>query len=176
MLAATAIPVITILAATGVSYMLDLWRATFPLNSAARSTGVAVVALLLILTLIQAYTQYFSAWAKSNATYTAYNETAVYAAKYLKAQKDANVRYLVATADEKLVVDYLAWGKKYRYVTAAGILKITGDNKGREFVVTTTVRTTAVTNLLAKLPGGVLRPTISAFSQEEINYVYEAAK
>ncbi len=48
-----AMPLIFGLAAIGTAYMLELWYATFPINSAARATGQAAIILLLALTLLQ---------------------------------------------------------------------------------------------------------------------------
>jgi hypothetical protein len=175
-LAAVTVPITAVLASIGMTYMLMLWRVTFPLNSAARSTGVAVITLLLLLTLVQSYTQYFNAWAKSAESYAAYNETAVYVGNYLKANEKGAFKYVVATAQEQTIIDYLNWNPKYKAIRAADINNLSGDNKGREFALTTSVRTEAAVNLTAKLPGGILRPYLSKFSQEDVYYVYEAPK
>jgi len=175
-LAAVTVPIVAVLASIGITYMLMLWRVTFPLNSAARSTGVAVITLLLLLTLVQSYTQYFNAWAKSAESYAAYNETAIYVGNYLKANDKGAFKYVVATAQEQTIIDYLNWNPKYRSIRAADINRLSGDNKGRQFILTTSTRTEAAFNLTAKLPGGILRPYLSKFSQEDVYYVYEAPK
>jgi len=66
-----ALPLIFALVGIGTAYMLELWYATFPINSAARASGQAAIILLLALTLVQGYTQYFRAWAGSTAVYGA---------------------------------------------------------------------------------------------------------
>ncbi|MEO7617624.1 MAG: glycosyltransferase family 39 protein, partial [Candidatus Saccharibacteria bacterium] len=63
--AALALPIVAVLAAIGTYYLADLWSATFPINSAARSLGQTAISLLLVLTAFQCYTQYFVAWANS---------------------------------------------------------------------------------------------------------------
>src|SRR6185369_11368090 len=81
------LPVIFALAGVGTSYMFELWYATFPINSAAKVSGQAAIILLLALSALQGYTQYFSAWGGSTAVYVAYNEGATSVAGHLKTDK-----------------------------------------------------------------------------------------
>lgn len=175
--AAAALPVVAVFVGLGVSYMLDLWYRTFPINSAARSTGLVVIALLLVLSLFQGYTQYFRAWAATNETYIAYNEAAVGAARYLQGHKFDGQRYLVATAGELPVAEYLNYRREqYQPLQPEQLQGLAVGPGARQFIVTAAVRDEAAKNLSLKYPGGKLRPVLSAFSQNEIYYVYEIAR
>jgi len=172
-----AMPVIFVLAAIGISYMLELWYATFPINSAARTTGQSVMLLLLILTLFQGYAQYFRAWANSAETYAAYDEPAVAAAKYIRdEQKPAKPRFFVGSVDEIVISQYLDDGTSFTTLEPKGIAGLPLLQSGREFIITAGTRDEAVKNLSLKFPGGKLKPHLSPFSQNEIYYTYEAAQ
>ena len=173
--AAAALPVAVVLAAVGIGYMLDLWHATFPINSAARSTGLAAILFLLGLTVFQGYVQVFRAWSGSAETYLAYDEAAVAAAHYLKAPSKAATRVLVATPDEQTVVAYLDYGQSYVPITAAGVGNLT-TGKSHQFVISASVRDETARNLALKFPGGKLAPHLSTFSQNELFYDYETSQ
>jgi hypothetical protein len=174
--AAAVLPVVAVLAAVGVSYMLELWYATFPINSAARTTGQAVIIVLLALTLFQGYTQYFRAWAGSTETYAAYNEPAVAVAKFVQAEPAKTIFYAVAQSDELPVVAYLNnyINDESRYIPLTPG-QVAGVPLGgtKQFVITAAARDEAAKSLSLKFPGGKLRPYTSAFSQDEIYYTYE---
>ena len=174
--AAAALPLVAVLAAIGVSYMLELWYATFPINSAARSTGQAVIILLLILTLFQGYTQYFRAWAGSSETYAAYSEPAVAAARYLRDRHFAGPHYLVATPEEQTVVAYLNARMPYVPLTAAQVVGVPLGTGPQLFVITASSRDVVTHSLSLKFPGGTLKPHASTFSRNDIYYTYEVAK
>ncbi len=175
--AAAALPLVMVLAAVGVSYMLELWYATFPINSAARSTGQAVIILLLALTAFQGYAQYFRAWAGSSETYAAYNEGAVGAAGFLKSDHSKGQRYLVATADELQIPAYLDAGISYVPLKPGQVAGVP-INQGtpKLFIITAAARDEAARNLSLKFPGGKLRPYLSSFNNSEIYYAYEVAQ
>jgi len=157
--------------------MLELWYATFPINSAARATGQAAIILLLGLTLLQGYTQYFQAWAGSTAVYVAFNEGTVSMAGHLKTDKFVGERYIVASADQFPVVDYLDYGfGGYRDITPADLVVLPVATASRQFYIATASRDDAVKTLKDKFPGGVLQPHYSAFNQVEIYYTYEVSK
>jgi hypothetical protein len=176
--AAAALPVVLAFAAIGISYMLELWYQTFPINSAARLTGQTAIMALLALTLFQGYTQYFRAWAGTSAVYTAYNEGAVQMAAYLKSQgsfKGQNV--IVATTAEQPVVAYLnAGGVSYTAVTGSQIIKLPSLPTSRQFIIAASSRNTSTKGLKAAFPGGVLYPHYSTFNQAEIYYTYVVGK
>lgn len=175
--AAAALPVVAVLVGIGIGYMLDLWYRTFPINSAARSTGLVVIVLLLLLSLFQGYTQYFRAWAATNETYVAYKEAAVGAAGYLQSHKFDGQRYLIAAADELPVAEYLNYhGPQYQSLQPRQLTALAVGPGARQFIVTAAVRDEAAKNLSLKYPGGRLRPVFSGFSQNEIYYVYEITR
>ncbi len=175
--AAGALPLIFALVGIGTGYMLEMWYATFPVNSAARATGQAAIILLLTLTLLQGYTQYFKAWAGSTAVYIAYNEGANQIAARLRYDNFAGERYVVIPSDQTPVVDYLDRGRtKYRIMTPADLTALPIAATNRQFYITAASRDEAVKTLKAKFPGGVLRPLYSSFNQIEIYYIYETTK
>ncbi len=171
------LPISLTLAALGISYLLELWYATFPINSAARSVGQVAIIVLLILTGFQGYTQYFRAWAGLSQVHAAYNEGPVQIAHHLKTDKFNGQRFIVATPPEQAVIAYLDHNQiTYQALTAsaiAGLPIITGP---RQFIITAIDHAEAVKVLKVKLPGGVLRPHYSSFNQTEIYYTYELAK
>lgn len=172
--AAAAIPIVLALAAVGVSYMLELWYQTFPINSAARITGQTAIIVLLALSLFQGYTQYFRAWAGTSAVYTAYNEGAVQMAAYLKTNPSPHAtNVMVATPDELTVIAYMAnGGPGYDAVQALGIASLPAGHSSHQFIISATERDASTKALKAKFPGGVLYPHYSMFNQAEIYYTY----
>jgi hypothetical protein len=175
--AVIAMPFVMVLAAIGTSYMLELWYMTFPINSAARGTGQSVMILLLILTLLQGYTQYFRAWAVSAETYLAYNEAATKAARYLHSHAFTGQRTVIATADELTVIKYLSQdGSNYQPLEPKQLEALPVAPGAHQFIITAAARDDAAKTLSLKFPGGKLRPELSTFSQNEIYYTYEITK
>ncbi len=174
--AAAALPLVALLAGIGVSYMLELWYATFPINSAARSLGQAAIIVLLILSLFQGHAQYFRAWATSSETYAAYHEAVVGAAKSLRQLSRHDARYLVATTAERPVGAYLLAGQPYQFVEPTALATLPLGTGPQHFAITRAAREQAVQNLRTKYPGGTLKPHTSALSQNEIYYTYEVIK
>jgi 4-amino-4-deoxy-L-arabinose transferase-like glycosyltransferase len=176
--AAPAIPFIMALAATGISYMLELWYQTFPINSAARLTGQLAIIVLLALSLFQGYTQYFRAWAGTSEVYAAYNEPAVEMAVYLQSNgtfKGQTV--VVASPSEFPVVAYLDHnGPTYLNLTAANIRSLPITPEAHQFIIAADSRDIATKALKARFPGGVLYPHYSTFNQAEIYYTYVVSK
>ncbi len=174
--AVAALPIVMTLAAIGISYMLELWYATFPINSAARSTGQAVIILLLILSGFQGYAQYFRAWSGSSETYTAYNESAVAAARHVRQSQDVAEKYYIAAADELPVALYLNDGLRYTPIQPGQIAGQPLKTGVLKFVITAAARDEAAKSLSLKYPGGKLKPFVSPLSQNEIYYTYEVTK
>jgi 4-amino-4-deoxy-L-arabinose transferase-like glycosyltransferase len=175
--AIAALPLVMTLAAIGASYMLELWYTTFPVNSAARGTGQSVMVVLLLLTLLQGYTQYFRAWAVSAETYTAFSEPGVQAAAYLRSHTFSGQRTLIATEDELTVANYLTHGQvSYTETQPSQLDNLPVTPGSHLFVITATARDDAAKTLSLKYPGGKLRPQLSTFSQNEIYYTYEITK
>jgi len=182
--AAAALPLVVVFAAIGVSYMLELWYATFPINSAARVTGQAAIIVLIMLTGFQGYAQYFRAWAGSSEVYVAYNEGAVEMSKALlidadndTAKKRSAQRYVVAPADQASVIAYLDYGRAaYQAIGASDLVNLPVAAGTREFLIAAISRDDATKVLKSKFPGGILRPHYSSFNQAEIYYSYEVTK
>lgn len=176
--AIAALPLVLALCAVGISYMLELWYRTFPINSAARVTGQAAIIVLLALSLFEGYTQYFKAWAGSGSVYAAYNEGPVAMASHLRAEKAKGLeRYVVAPANALPVIAFLDHGDSgYTAIQPADINNLPLTGAHRLFVIDAASKADTVKNLKPKFPGGVLRPEYSDFNQTEIYYTYEVTK
>lgn len=69
------VPVVYLLVAAGIAYILHLWLAVFPTNPIARSFGICLVLAAVLLTSLYQTRSYFVAWrynpdTKANFTYT----------------------------------------------------------------------------------------------------------
>ncbi len=128
----TAVPVY-ILAGVGVNYLLFIWYRTFPINKLARTFGLVIVCVLLGLSLVLAYRQYFVAWAQDPKTYEAYNEGSVTIAKYLiTSQQNNTANYIVMGGYEANPIQYLTHKKlKYQLLSSQELaeLPISGGSK-----------------------------------------------
>lgn len=111
----TAVPVF-MLVGVGANYMLFIWYKTFPVNRLARIVGVTIICVLLALSLVQAYRQYFLAWAQDEQTFKAYNESANTIAKYLIKNNQSSIKnYIVINEYESMPIKYLTNGKGIEY-------------------------------------------------------------
>jgi 4-amino-4-deoxy-L-arabinose transferase-like glycosyltransferase len=171
-----ALPLIFALAGLGTSYMLELWYTTFPINSAARTTGLTAIVILMFLSAFQGYTQYFRAWAGSSAVHAVFNEGTVGIANHLGLNKFNGERYVVIPATQVPIVEYLDSRRAtFRTVTIPELEAIPIATANRQFYIATSTRDDAVKVLKAKFPGGTLRPHFG-FNLTEIYYTYEVAK
>ena len=171
------LPLIFALAGIGTGYMLELWYATFPINSAARATGQGAIILLLALSLLQGYTQYFRAYAGSTAVYLAYDEGTTQIASHITTDKFAGERYAVVPADQISVINYLDYKVSgYQAILPSALQDIPIATANRQFYIVAASRDEAVKILVAKFPGNVLHPKYSQFNQDEIYYTYEVTK
>jgi 4-amino-4-deoxy-L-arabinose transferase-like glycosyltransferase len=172
-----ALPLIFALAAIGTSYMLELWYATFPINSAARASGQAAIIMLLALSMLHGYTQYFQAWAASTPVYLAHNEGSVQIAQHLRTDTFNGDRYAIAPSDQAPVIEYLDYGlTTFRILTPETLAGLPIAAASRQFYIAAASRDETVKTLKSKFPGGVLRPHYSSFNQVEIYYTYETVK
>jgi hypothetical protein len=176
--AAAALPVILAMAAIGISYMLELWYRTFPINSAARAVGQGAILFLLTLTLFQGYTQYFRAWANTADTYAAYNEATTRLARQMaQAKPPAGTRYVVAPAAEHPIVQYLVpESKPYKLVEAKDLAGLPITPGQYTFLITASQKDETVKQLKLKFPGGTLKSILSDFNLPDIYYTYEVTK
>lgn len=163
-----------VLAAVGISYMLDQWYAVFPLNPAARATGTVAVGILLLLTVYQGYVQYFVAWANSDDTYGAYSEDSVALANYYNSTPPVGKRYAVTGEYQLQTVEYLTHNKSsYIVVDPSKVDSIPLDNgSAKEFMVFENDKETALKRLRLKFPKGQTSPHYSTFSGDELFLVY----
>lgn len=168
-----AIPPVFILAALGTSYMLGRWYATFPINSAARSTGFSVMLVLFGLTAYQGYHQIFVAWARSPETFEAYSHDSVAMAEFMNRQTKTKVDprfYLFLDGYSGKVVEYLTHNKAAytRFESSGDVSKIPADGKPTTIIVSKAYKTDADKAIRAKFPQAKSSTTFSS------NSVYNA--
>jgi hypothetical protein len=175
--AIAALPLLIAIAAVGISYMLELWYATFPINSAARTMGQSAILLLIGLTIFQGYTHYFRAWGGSSEVHTAYHEGTAQLANNLRTDKFIGARFVVAPEDQQLIVAYLNYGgTSYQPIKLDSLVGLPNDPGPRKFYLMPTDRQAAMKVIQTKFPGGILRPHYSLFNQTENYYTYETSK
>lgn len=169
-----ALPATLVLAALGIHYMLQRWYATFPINSAARGTGLMAVLILLFLTAYQGYAQYFVAWAQSPQTYKAHSEDAVRIADYINRQPYSGQRYLVMEGYSNITVTYLTGDQnKYQRLELDQIDGLPLDSAPKQFIISPSWRERAVAKLRTKFPQGKLTAQYSTFNDAQIFFIYE---
>ncbi len=172
-----ALPEALILAALGIEYMLERWYATFPVNSAARNSGLAVILLLLFLSVYQGYQQYFVAWANSEQTYAAYSENAVAMGNYLLGHPFNGAKYVVIDGYSDKTVQYLTHAHtSYRRIDATDIASIPADGQPKLFLIVNSQHDASIKALKAHLPGGTLSPQYSTFNGAELFDTYTVTK
>ncbi len=174
--AAVAMPAVIMLASLGISYILKLWYSTFPANSAARSVGQATIIVLIILSTALGYTQYFRAWGHTGATYAAHNEGAVRLGTNLSAAKTDGPIYVVTTASDQPIIEYLADGATAQYLKTDELAVLPTSSNPKQFFISATEKEPAKKLLKAKFPGGTFKPHFSPFNQVEVYYTYELSK
>ncbi len=78
------LPVVYILAAISIIFVLERWLKTFPLNKTVRSGILGVFILALLATTFYNWKRYFVAYARSPYTYETFNEEVIAIDQYLK--------------------------------------------------------------------------------------------
>jgi 4-amino-4-deoxy-L-arabinose transferase-like glycosyltransferase len=166
-----------VLAALGIEYMLERWYATFPVNTAARASGLAIMLLLLGLTIYQGYVQYFVAWANSPETYEAYSEDAVAIGQYLRVHPFSGQRYVVIDGYSDKTVQYLTHKHTdYRRLDPNQIATIPTDGQPKQFLVVRSQYEPALKQFRDRFSGGKLSPQYSSFNNSELYQIYEVTK
>ncbi|MBA3678960.1 glycosyltransferase family 39 protein [Candidatus Saccharibacteria bacterium] len=162
------------LSAIGIDYLLTRWYRTFPVNGPARSFGVVTISLLLALTAIIGWRQYFVAWAQDPQTYVAYNESAVALGDYLASHASAT-NYVIAGGYETLPTAYLT-NKKATYVLldTKGLQDLPLANGSMQFLLLAGDSVKAKIDILqAKFPNGQLTPHFSSFNDKLLFYSFQ---
>ncbi len=172
----TAVPVF-MLSAVGVNYLLFVWYKTFPVNKLARTTGLLLLCVLMGLTLVQSYRQYFVAWAQDSKTYLAYNEGTTAIAQYIIANNSSDVSNQIFSNEyEALPVKYLT-NKKADY-------KLLDENRLKNLPIEGSIKTNIIIPavgdynkqlelLQAKFPNGKVKIIKSDFNGESLFLVFE---
>jgi hypothetical protein len=105
-----AMPAALILAALGTDWLIEGWYRHFPIRSAARATGLAVLAVLLAGTAYGAYREYFVTWAQSPQTYQAFASDTLAIAMYLDGDRFSGPTYVVIGGYADQTIAYLTRG------------------------------------------------------------------
>lgn len=169
-----ALPIIFVLAAIGTSYMLDSWYNTFPINSAARSSGLLAMALLIGLTAYQGYKQYFIAWAESPQTYKAFDEDTVAMANLLNAKSTNINKYVLIDNFSDQTIQYLTYGKtSYSQIGNEEDIKKLTSGRGPKIFLLAEEYKSLIPKLKQKFTGGRLSSFYSSYNDKELFKIYE---
>ena len=170
----TAASVFTI-AAIGIDYLLTRWYKTFPINAPARTAGAVMIGLLLFLTLVQGWRQYFVAWAQDPSTYQAYSENMVQIGKYLLVSGNGRTNYIIAGGYETMPAEYLLANKQtYILLDKDSLQNLPLQTSPQLFVFPAGDNSNAITEVLkAKYPNGTLTPHYSSFDNTLLFYSFE---
>lgn len=168
----TAASVFT-LSAIGIDYLIMRWYRTFPFNAPARTVGTVIVSLLLAMTALLGYQQYFVAWAQDPQTYDAYNENMVLIADYLNTHKNTT-HYLVAGGYESMPTEYLTYGKSsYTLLNFDQLQSQPLVTENVEYIIPSHDSQKATSVLQAKYPNGQLLAHYSPFDNRLLFYTYK---
>lgn len=169
-----ALPPVVILAALGINYWLETWYSTFPINSAARASGLAMITVLLLATVYQGYEQYFVAWAQSPETYQAYAEDAVQISNYANANHFNGNRFIVVDGYTDKTVQYLTYKHStYTRLEPGDIDHLDTGGQPAQFIVDVSQKDDALKHLKAKFPQATLTTKTSPFNDAELFLIYE---
>ncbi len=172
-----ALPPVLIISAIGLVYFLETWEKTFPTNHAARLIGQAAIGMILVLTAVQNYNQYFVAWAQSPETFKAYSEDAVAMANFANSHAPKSEHYIIIDGYSDKTVQYLTHHKTvYRRLDPADIAGIELNGQPKEFLIALQAKDASIKQLQAKFPGGKLTPQFSTHSSSRLFYSYEITK
>ncbi len=162
------IPFAVAFAGVGANYLLDAWYGTFPTNSAARTLGLSLVGLLLLLTAVQGWRQYFVAWANSPQTYEAYSEDATAIAGYLNKQTASIPKYVAIDGYSDKTVEYLTHHKStYQRLERQDLTNFNPSTKSFILVLSLANRDQIV-KLKQKFPQSHLSAYYSPFNDRQL--------
>lgn len=164
-----------VIAAIGINYMLERWYQTFPINAAARSTGLTAMVFVLAMTGYQGYNQYFIAWAQTPATFEAHSEHGVAIAKYFREAVYDGKKYLFVDPKTEPVVLFLSRGSDYQKLSPDQIDSL-GADETAQFVIAKDLKDETIKKLRAKYPKARLTPYLSDYNNAELFSVFEAKK
>ena len=173
---ALAIPIVFVLVGIGTNYLLTRWYGMFPINSTARSLGLSLVILIMLLSAYQAYRQYFVAWAQDPQTFVAYREDLLVAARSL--DDDANKVFVIAGKSEQAAL-IVARGLPLDRKVGGSIEELEQlplNAKPSKVIIPADAlapQTELKRRLEAKYPGGSYQSTKSPFNERQILVWYK---
>lgn len=168
-----------ILAGIGLNYLLSRWYVIFPINSLARNIGLGLILVLLILTAIKGYKQYFVAWAQDPKTYQAYSEDMVAIGNYLNSHDKKNEKaYLLVDGYSIKTVDYLTHKKTpWQRLELTDLKNLPLSKDHQLFIIQDSANNELekeiIETLKAKYPNGHLREEFSSFNNQRLFYTFE---
>lgn len=174
-----ALPVVVVMAAVGIMYLVQSWQTVFPLNPAARNLGVGAIVVLLGLSGYQGYVQYHVALPNAPQTYEAFSEPDVAIAKAINAAGPTGINYSMVDGYSDMILQYLTHNHSTytRIEDDAQLNKLPAKSKEvRRFYIPEGSKLDALKKLERKFPGGSVAPHYSAFSGDEIYIVYTVPK
>lgn len=74
MMLSLIVPLLYLVAAAGIAYLLHLWLSVFPRNPVARGTGIGLIALAIVISSVYGLRQYFIAWPHHTPTHAAFQK------------------------------------------------------------------------------------------------------
>ncbi|MEI8072872.1 MAG: glycosyltransferase family 39 protein [Candidatus Saccharibacteria bacterium] len=162
------------LAALGIDYLLGKWYKTFPINAPARVFGTLTFGLLLLLTALIGWQQYFVAWAQDPQTYESYSENMVQISYYLNNNSVQN-NYLVAGGYEANPVQYLTYNKsQYKLLDKNSLRDLPLSSNSQLFVFPAGDSSKDLVSILqAKYPNGLLSEHNSTFNNKLLFYSFK---
>lgn len=169
----TAASVFTI-AAIGIDYLLTRWYKTFPVNAPARTFGVVTISVLLGLTAIVGWRQYFVAWAQDPQTFVAYNENMVQIGNFLISRPNST-NYLIAGGYESMPTEYITHDKsKYSLLDIQSLRDLPLSTSSQLYIFPADDNAKAKIDVLqAKYPNGQLTPHYSSFNDQLLFYTFQ---
>lgn len=173
-----ALPACAVLAAIGISYLLDQWYGVFPRNAAARLSGSVAIVILLLLSAYQGYMEYFVAWANAPQTYEAYSEDTAAMANFFLTHPFDGQHYAVDGGYGLQPLQYLAHNHvSYTQVDPRKLPDLKVDTHvANEFIMQEADRESDLKQLRTEFPKGQTSPHYSSFSGKELFVVYTVPK
>lgn len=176
-------PLVMIVSAIGIDYLLKRWYGTFPVNNIARIVGMGLVMLLLGLSLYQSYKQYFVAWAQDPKIFVAYAEPLSVMANYLNSEASAHGlgadnSFVMIDPFSDQTVRFLTYNRMdYSMIDANGLRNLPVNKQPKIFLVIEQPGSTQQLEIIsAKFPGGQIVNHYSNFDQRVLFYSYELGR
>lgn len=128
---ALSLPIVSLIVGLGINYLLTRWYSMFPVNTTARSLGLSFVILLIFLSSLQAYRQYFVAWAQDPTTYSSYREDLLMVSRL---QGTAGT-FVVVNNEDKLLLRAYKTSSDVKFGTINDLQSLSVKNKPKTVIL-----------------------------------------